>query len=94
MGHTDFILVTNSCFLTVDQLIPQQPSGKWLTTTMVSCLFRTFLFFKYLNVNICFYILSLSTDVFEHIEFDDDLEEILEAICKCFYTFYVVWFNI
>ncbi len=39
-------------------------------------------------MNICFYILLLlSTDVFENIEFDDDLEEILEAICKCFYTF-------
>ncbi len=54
---------------------------------MVS-VFEHFFFFKYLNVNICFYILLLlSTDVFENIEFDDDLEEILEAICKCFYTF-------
>ncbi len=40
-----------------------------------------------------FCILSLSTDAFENIEFDDDLEEILEAICKCLY-FYVVWFNV
>ncbi len=60
---------------------------------MVSIFVHSF-FFKYLNVNICFYILLLlSTDVFENIEFDDDLEEILEAICKCLY-FYVVWFNV
>ncbi len=44
-------------------------------------------FFKYLNVNICFYtlLLLLSTDDFENIEFDEGLEEILEAICKPLY---------
>ncbi len=94
-GAYRLYLVTNSCFLTVDQLIPQQPSGKWLNNYNGElAYFGHFFSFKYLNVNICFYILSLSTDVFEHIEFDDDLEEILEAICKFFYTFYVVWFNI
>ncbi len=59
---------------------------------MVSFIF----IFLYIYISECeylFFYISLSTDVFENIEFDDDLEEILEAICKCLY-FYVVWFNV
>ncbi len=49
---------------------------------------------SFLQIFVFYILLLLCTDVFENIEFDDDLEEILEAICKCFYTFYVVWFNV
>ncbi len=53
MQNIQSSLVTNSNFLTDDNVIPQQPSEQWLTITMVSIFVHSF-FFKYLNVNICF----------------------------------------
>ncbi len=67
------------------ELLDSRP--RYTTTTIGTMV--SILFISFLQIFECeylfFYILSLSTDVFENIDFDDDLEEILEAICKCLY---------